>query len=136
MTESTSRLHQRVLHKTRKHHKLLGSACLTLGRVWGWDWQKPRFFSYTPSPKWSVPAVPCSVHCTSTTAYAAQCGFLWQYVCALRLHCQQLAVYLQPTFSLHCSYTETTLPVHSTSVWAFTMHHLYMVYTRYEDFSW
>ncbi len=23
----------------------------------------------------------------------------------------------KPTFSLHCSYTETTLPIHSTSVW-------------------
>ncbi len=37
--------------------------------------------------------------------------------CTLHLHWQQVAVYLQPTFSLHCSYTESILPVHSTSVW-------------------
>ena len=42
----------------------------------------------------------------------------WHTFCTLHIHCQQVAVYLQCTCSLHCSYTETILPVHSTSVWA------------------
>ncbi len=45
-------------------------------------------------------------------------ALLWQHFCTLHIHCQQVAVYLQCSCSLHCSYTETILPVHSTSVWA------------------
>ena len=38
----------------------------------------------------------------------------------LHAHCHLLAVYLKPILCVHCSYTETILPVHSTSVWACT----------------
>ncbi len=39
------------------------------------------------------------------------------YTVAMHLHCQQVAVYVQCICSLHCRYTETILPIHSTSVW-------------------
>ena len=54
------------------------------------------------------------------TANTLQNCLLWQHFCTLHIHWQQVAVYLQCTCSLHCSYSETILPVHSTSVWDIT----------------
>ncbi len=58
-----------------------------------------KIFSKNPRPKWSVPAV-----YTAGTLQPMQC------TCStLHIHCQQVAVYLQCTCSLHCSYTACTL---------------------------
>ena len=86
-----------------------------------------------PRPKWSVPTVPCSVHCRYTAAYAVYLQY------RLLIHCWHTA-----DCSVHCAYTacmvsygsilytahtlpasgsvpavyvQPTLPVHSTSVW-------------------
>ncbi len=53
----------------------------------------------------------CHAVYTAATLQAMQC------TCSIG---QQVAVYLQCMCSLHCSYTETILLVHSTSVWVYS----------------
>ncbi len=75
---------------------------------------------FLPRPKWSVPVVPWSVHCRITAGYLTA-GYLTaeytQTKSRVEIHCHLLIVYLHPTFSVHCCYTEAILPIHSTSVW-------------------
>ncbi len=139
---------------------------------------KPGSLLWFPRPKWNVPAVSCSVHCSYTAAYAVYlqsrlpihcwhtaycsvhcaytvfnfrncrytpstllphsryCGYTafcsvhckygveWSLMAAFLCTAPTLpardsvcAVFLQCTCSVHCSYTETILPIHSTSVW-------------------
>ncbi len=63
---------------------------------------------------WSVPAVNLQyrllIHCR-VVSY----GNI--FVHCTYTNCQQVAVYMQSTFSLNCSYTGTIHPIHSTSVW-------------------
>ncbi len=68
-----------------------------------------------PRPKWSVPTVPCSVHCRYTAAYAVYLQY------RLLIHCYGSILYTAHTLpasgSVPAVYVQPTLPVHSTSVW-------------------
>ncbi len=80
--------------------------------------RRELFGTFDPGPKWSVPAVPCSVHCRSTAAYAvymqyrllkhcwhtADCSVhdtasTWQCMCSA------FAAYTANTLKLYCLYT-------------------------------
>ena len=65
----------------------------------------PYVITSPPRPKWSVPAVPCRVHCRSTAAHAVYL----QYI--LLIHCWHTA-----DCSVHCAYTVYTLHLHCSDL--------------------
>ncbi len=86
---------------------------------------------YLPRPKWSVSAVPCSVHCSYAAAYAvylqyrllihcwhtANCSVHCAYtVYTLHIYCSDLVsqgwVIQLPELQVHCKYTKDTLSLH------------------------
>ncbi len=72
----------------------------------------------TPRPKWSVPAVPRSVHCSYTAAYAVYLQYRLLIHCRLVsygsifVHCTYTASKWQCTCSVLAAYTAATLKLY------------------------
>ncbi len=79
----------------------------------------------TPRAKWSVPAVPCSVHCRYTAAYAVYLQYRLLIHCwhtadcsvhcahtACTLYILSLTIIKLPGLQVHCKYTAGTLLLH------------------------
>ncbi len=90
-----------------------------------------------PRPKWSVHAVPCSVHCSYTAPHAvylqyrllihfwhtADCSVHCAYTaCTLQIHCSDLVKHewihciYTADCSVHCAYTVYTLHIHCSDL--------------------